>query len=261
MSHSTPPPIVDLGETCNTHEKPRTVQSVFGRPRVLLPVIHLPFGWEAGRREVEVARDAGADGVFLIAQGMGWRSVRDLADELQAHMPSFFVGVNLLLRDTKGAIWESYGARGVWVDNAGADSLDPVALADWQAFVRAKRTSQAVPPWEGLYFGGVAFKGQPPVPSHLLGDVARAASTYVDVVTTSGEWTGVPADLRKVQLMREAIPGHSLALASGVRPENVERYLPYVDAYLVATGIEKDFGVLDPVRTKQLADKIHGWSA
>ena len=49
------------------------------------------------------------------------------------------------------------------------------------------------------------------------------------------------------------------SLASGVTPDNVGDYLPYVDAYLVATGIEEEFGVLDPARTKALADKVHGW--
>ena len=35
-------------------------------------------------------------------------------------------------------------------------------------------------------------------------------------------------------------------------------HLPYVEAYLVATGIEEQFGVLDPVRTNDLAEQIHG---
>lgn len=34
-------------------------------------VIHLPFGADAGLANVAVAADAGADGVFLINQGMG----------------------------------------------------------------------------------------------------------------------------------------------------------------------------------------------
>ena len=83
----------------------------------------------------------------------------------------------------------------------------------------------------------------------------------MEVVCTSGRRTGVAADVPKVRIMREAIPDVPLALASGVTPENVDGFLPYVEAYLVATGIEERFGVLDPARTKALADKIHGFEA
>jgi hypothetical protein len=46
-----------------------------------------------------------------------------------------------------------------------------------------------------------------------------------------------------------------------VTPENVYGLLPYVSAYLVATGIETGLysGVLIPSRTKILSDKIHRW--
>jgi phosphoribosylanthranilate isomerase len=52
-----------------------------------------------------------------------------------------------------------------------------------------------------------------------------------------------------------------MALASGISPENVDTFLPYVDAYLVARGIEtaKYSGVLVPELTRQLADKIHSY--
>jgi hypothetical protein len=52
-------------------------------------------------------------------------------------------------------------------------------------------------------------------------------------------------------------------LASGVSPENVSGFLPYVDAYLVASEIEteKYSGILVPERTRSLADRIHEWNA
>ena len=61
--------------------------------------------------------------------------------------------------------------------------------------------------------------------------------------------------------MRSGAGTHPLALASGVSPENVDGFLPYVDAYLVASEIEtaKYSGILVPERTKLLAKKIHGW--
>ena len=49
---------------------------------------------------------------------------------------------------------------------------------------------------------------------------------------------------------------NALALASGVTVENVEEYLPYVDAYLVGTGIEERLGVLDPDAVSRLHQRI-----
>jgi phosphoribosylanthranilate isomerase len=65
------------------------------------------------------------------------------------------------------------------------------------------------------------------------------------VICTSGPGTGVPADIAKVRALRAGTTA-PIALASGITPENVRDYLPYVDAYLVGTGIETRFGVLDP---------------
>src|SRR3990167_2185511 len=88
-------------------------------------------------------------------------------------------------------------------------------------------------------FGGVAFKYRD---SDLMGEglfmACQNALNYVDTVTTSGDKTGSPPDVAKVQAMREAIRPHdSLALASGVSVENVALFKPYVDTFLVASSI------------------------
>lgn len=88
------------------------------------------------------------------------------------------------------------------------------------------------------------------------GDILRAG---VDVVTTSGPGTGEPPTVEKLATMRQALGDRALAVASGITPENVEPFLPYVDAFLVATGIEHRFGYLEPGRVRALADAIHGW--
>jgi predicted TIM-barrel enzyme len=48
-----------------------------------------------------------------------------------------------------------------------------------------------------------------------------------------------------------------LAVASGIRCENVELFLPHVDAFLVASDIEERLGVLSLSRTRELAESIH----
>jgi predicted TIM-barrel enzyme len=117
--------------------------------------------------------------------------------------------------------------------------------------------------WQGLYFGGIAFKYQREVPDALLPDAARKASPWVDVVTSSGPGMGYAASIAKAKALRSGAGAHPLALASGVSPENVAGFLSYVDAYLVASEIEtaKYSGILVLERTKLLADRIHAWDA
>jgi len=113
-----------------------------------------------------------------------------------------------------------------------------------------------------LYFGGAAFKGQPEVRDADLPALAAESSLHMDVVTTSGPATGVPAPLGKVRAMAGALrPPARLGLASGVTPENVRDYLPHVHAFLVATHIEASYGVLDPAKVRAMADAIASWGA
>lgn len=236
-------------DLCPTAPSPsEKLRSVFGRKRVFLPVIH-PKSAIHAHASIETAMSAGADGVFLINQGMGINGVLRLAHEVKQKHPKLWIGLNLLgvppLEVVEVA--REFELHGVWTDAS--------------VQMRGDR------PWSGLTFGGCAFKYQKPVPDDALGDEARRMSQLCDVVTTSGPGTAEEAGLAKVMRISAAlgggasVGGHPLALASGVTPQNIDRYLPHVDAYLVASGIEREFGVLDADRTKMLSDRIHAFVA
>ena len=59
--------------------------------------------------------------------------------------------------------------------------------------------------WNGLYFGGTAFKKQRPVDPKDYARAASIAGNHMDVVTTSGIATGQSADLGKLDQFREAL--------------------------------------------------------
>jgi predicted TIM-barrel enzyme len=220
------------------------IREVFGVDRVVLPVVH-PIGLAEALASVEVAHAAGAKGVFTINQGMNDSEVLALVREIQRRYPALWVGVNLLGHSPTAALRAALDAceriDGLWSDNALVDerAADQPAAAE---FVATRRTRA----WTGLYFGGVAFKYQREVAADAIGPAAVLAMSYMDVVCTSGPGTGKAADVHKVIAMRQAIGSEgAIALASGVTPDNIGAYLPYVDAFLVGTGIEERFGVLD----------------
>lgn len=226
------------------------IADVFGNSPVLLPVVH-PIGRQEALASIRIARDLGVPGVFLIDQGMTELDVLKLVREVRDLYPTLWIGLNLLTRapaDALSIALDACGAiDGIWSDNAGIDehgTEHPRA----EAFVAARHAAS----WQGLYFGGVAFKYQRDVAPGDLGQASLAATPYMDVICTSGPGTGYAADVEKVRALRRGARFHAMALASGVTPENVQSYLPYVQAFLVGTGIEQQLGVLDPAKIEAL---------
>lgn len=232
------------------------IREVFGVDRVLLPVIHTVDRDEV-LKSIRVASAAGCRGVFLIDQEMPPADVLALVCEARDAHPELWIGVNLLSRRPPQALADALDAcrgriDGIWSDNAGVD-VRADAPSTAEQFLAARRARS----WGGLYFGGVAFKYQRHVADEDLGQLAARAAPYVDVICTSGTATGVPADVDKVRRMRAGTTA-PIALASGITAENVRDYLPYVDAYLVGTGIEERFGVLDPRKVHALLEAMSG---
>ncbi len=79
----------------------------------------------------------------------------------------------------------------------------------------------------------------------------------MDVVCTSGPGTGKAADIEKIQRIRSGLINFPLAIASGITVQNAAEFLPYIDFFLVATGISLNFHELDESKVKELAKIVH----
>ncbi len=234
------------------------LQRVFRRSRVFLPVIH-PVSRTTALESIQTAVESGADGIFLINQGMTSTQVLEFVPEVHRLYQNLWMGVNLLGSEPEDVIGliADLPVGGIWSDSADIDEQSDVQPAGAR-FERARRKTG----WPGLYFGGVAFKYQREVPAARLPAAAEHAIPWMDVITSSGPGTGYAASVEKAKALRSGAGRHPLALASGVSPENVAGFLPHVDAYLVASEIEtaKYSGVLVAERTNLLARRIHEWN-
>lgn len=227
-------------------------RAIFRRRHVVLPVIHVASE-EQALRNARIAREAHADGIFLINHGMRSDELLRIHDVVDRALPDWWVGVNCLDL-TPAEVFSRISGRvaGVWVDDARIRE-DLPEQAEAAAVARARAASGS----KALYFGGVAFKYQRPVAD--VGRAARIAAGYVDVVTTSGPGTGQAADVEKLRAMRAALGATPLAVASGITPDNIGDYLPVADCFLVATGISSSFEELDPARVRALVDRVHAY--
>lgn len=228
---------------------------------VVLPVIHV-LDNEQAARNVQLAIDGGCPGVFLINHDFPYDQFLPIIRHVRKTFPDYWIGVNFLAVTGLEAfpVLAQLGQEGCpvdayWADDARIDEKNPVDSQSEAEEISRTRLSCG---WDGLYFGGTAFKKQREVASADYDRSASVACHFMDVVTTSGVATGHSADLSKVSIFREACSDHPLALASGITPENVTEYLPYVDAVLVATGIniKDDFYNIDAERLYSLMQSI-----
>ena len=207
---------------------------------VVLPVIHV-LDTKQTDENIRVLIGEGAAGVFLINHDFGVDGFTPILRETRAAWPRLWMGCNFLAvtgRDAfpvlgdlarEGCPVDAYWADDARIDENGKDASEAEEIA------RVRAGSG----WDGLYFGGTAFKKQRPVDPGDYYPAAVEATRYMDVVTTSGIATGEAADLNKIEDFRAGAGSTPLAIASGITPENAREYAD-VDAFLVATGINKD---------------------
>lgn len=215
----------------------------------IIPVIHVLDERQA-IHNAAIAMREGAHGVFLINHDFPKEDLVGIIRRVRERFAWLWLGVNFLgvtgkfafpmLAELKrdGCMVDAY-----WADDGRIDERS-VCQSEADEIAQARLASG----WDGLYFGGTAFKKQREVAADKFGEAARIACRYMDAVTTSGIATGEAADLSKIETFRAACDRHPLAIASGVNVANVHLYAPLVDAILVATGINKagDFYNIDP---------------
>lgn len=212
---------------------------------IVLPVIHVETADQA-LRNAEIAQKADCAGVFLINHSIGWRKLLEIAHNVNVAFPKLWLGVNCLdLAPEEVFNRVNHTISGIWVDNAKV--LEHASLQDAADRILEARHASG---WQGLYFGGVAFKYQREVRD--LEAAASTASRYMEVVTTSGPGTGQSASREKIAALRRGLGEGPLAIASGITPENVTQYLDLANCFLVATGISRSFTELDRDRLATL---------
>lgn len=205
---------------------------VFGNSPVFLPVIHVVDALQM-QRNLRIVFENGGDGAFLIGHSMDTNAFLQHYQVARTNWPERWIGVNCLgvpVRDVFRKLRSQ--ASGIWTDNA-----EIVAHEEQYAAERIDRArGLSIGCQTCLYFGGVAFKGQPLVPAQNLATEAKAATRHMDVLTTSGKGTGIAAEREKLVAIREAAGDFPIGLASGVTPDNVRDYAGLVDAFLVASS-------------------------
>lgn len=213
--------------------------------RELTPVIHVASELQAFRN-IELCIKANINLCWLIGHNLDNFQLIKIAHKAKQMYRKINIGINCLGMSYDDVSVFASSINYVWTDNCYAESRD----------FGIERNHK--------YFGGVAFKYQHP--RFSLEDDCVNALSFVDVITTSGDKTGEAPDLNKIKKIYSYVNPRPIAIASGINEDNIHQFLPYVDYYLVATGISKNWHELDLDKIKRLQDIIidfnykNGWS-
>ncbi|WP_150126609.1 hypothetical protein [Burkholderia cenocepacia] len=214
----------------------------------ILPVIH----YQTDARAVENAErafDAGCDGVLLISMDGDDEPLGPLAQEVKSRWNDKLVGVNYLTLPANVALQRNLkdGLDLTWTDNAGIHSTGASTLASF-----IERQLELAPGHQ--FLGAVAFKHQRAEPDPAAAAVMAHQRRMVPC--TSGSATGVAADVEKIRSIRAALGTAPLGIASGITPDNVLDYAPFVSHILVATGVSSNFYDFDFERLAVLVNRV-----
>lgn len=221
------------------------------------PVIHCVNPYTKGGighafANIRIAIENGADGVFLIGHRLHHADLFYIYEQVRKQFPDTWIGINFLdvpvsnASTLVGYAKEAVSLNALWIDELPEFKLDV--------------------PKHVQVFGGVAFKYINPNPNEEeLSLICNNALHFVDVATTSGDKTGSPPDVSKLERIKGKLGGKiPLAVASGVDQENVYFLLETVDIFLVASSICQIDGYrgsqeyLVPEKVKLLSKIIHG---
>ena len=214
----------------------------------IIPVIH-HLTQQLTLENAQLCSEVGAYGVFLISMNGDNNDIPMLAKTIKGRYPHLKVGFNLLGYNAIDAleIALTYDLDMTWSDN-------PIVTSKKMA-VEALEIKEMLFGKNHIFFNSVAFKYQQEEKNPGL---AAKNSMMLDFIpTTSGDATGVAANMDKVIAMKEEISNYPLAIASGLDPLNVTNYIPYIEYGLVATGISKSFHELDKDLTNLIIQKTN----
>jgi hypothetical protein len=185
--------------------------------------------------QAQIAMNNGADGVILCAWPASVRRMVKALRKVREALPTALIGANFLchpeeLREVAlgsvcDMLWTDAGVNGEGVE---------AELTDLRSVLRAQD-------FRGLLLGSFAFKHRAEMSEADMPAFSSDALRLMDVQTTSGPSTGVAMAPAKAGAVRAALGKDAvIAIASGVTMDNVTAFLPFVDVFVVGTGVEAE---------------------
>lgn len=172
------------------------------------------------------------DGIFLISTNIDIKDFKNIYKEAKSLYNDFWIGVNIIGESIFKVLdfIKNYNPDGIWVDNSYLNNENNLGICELILNQINKYN------WKGLYFGGVMFKYTNNC-NVYNSKILQLSNQYIDVLTTSGDATGIEIKDEKLNFISNNIKDISLALASGVNKFNIKNLSSKVNIFIVRTSI------------------------
>ena len=230
----------ELNEAYKLEDKFAKLERHFGRTsKILLPVVSC-FDEHHFRETIDMLypfyERQDIQGIWLINTNCSVETLETVAMWIHETYPNLWVGINILgynlFEVTQFMYNYSTVFKGLWVDNPQITAEGPYQNVPE---IVASLFHQAS--WDGLYFGGTLFK-YIRVSKDINQQNALCVNSipYMDVITTSGDGTGIAISTEKIQRVHSLVHDQRpVGLASGVTAENIDSVKDFTDVYIVGT--------------------------
>jgi len=224
-----------------------TVKERIWKEHIVLPAIHARTSKQV-IENLKIVEWEWADGFFLVNNKISSPELLNIYRDIQWKFDSLFHWINDLWVSPDQTFLDTAECRTdwIWVDNPRIQAVNGIDETD--VIEQAKQTVNR----KWLYFWWVAFKYQKAIPEKELPHAIDQAKLHMDVLTTSGSATWNAANIDEIKKFHAHAWWFPIALASGITPDNIWSYAPYIDVSIVATWISQDFFNLDRNKLKKL---------
>jgi predicted TIM-barrel enzyme len=213
----------------------------------IIPVIH-HINEELTIKNAQLCFENNVYGLFIISMEEDNHGLSALAKKIKNEFPILKMGVNHLGYQAIESVYEclNYSLDMIWSD-------EPI-VTSYEIKEEAYKIQEELKNSSLKFFNSVAFKYQ--AEEKNIEKAVYNSKKLGFIPTTSGQATGVAAEVEKIQKMKKELGDYPLAIASGLTPENIDTYNKMIEYGLVATGISKSFYEFDEKKLKAILKKI-----
>jgi uncharacterized protein len=174
-------------------------------------------------------------GIFLLSSNIELEEFYDTYEYIINNYLDLWIGINLIGENmfTVLNFIKKYNPNGIWMDNS---YLNNIGLAE--LFLNYIKKFN----WNGLYFGGIMFKYQLNYNVYDV-NILNICHKYMDVLTTSGDKTGIEIKNDKLNFIYDNVKNNILiAVASGIKYNNIN---DKINIFIVKSSIINDDNNID----------------
>jgi uncharacterized protein len=166
------------------------------------------------------------------------------------------IGFNVLRNDVRAGLGLCSACDGQFVRvnvHTGAMLTDQ-GVIEGKAFETLRGRAALCP--KTKIFADVQVKHAVPLAPQPIGQSARDTLErgLADALIVSGTGTGLATDLADVRAVREACPAACILIGSGIAAQNIGRYLPYADGFIVGSSLKHGGAVDRAVDARRVAE-------